>query len=72
MNFTTDLPKRDPLVSYIVASAVKCEKFFPGSNDDGPVYRMHAVILKKRDRKLDLPATIEAQNHSLRNCIDSE
>ena len=45
MNFTTDLPKRDPLVSYIVASAVKCEKFFPGSNDDGPVYRMHAVIL---------------------------
>ena len=49
MNFTTDLPKRDPLVSYIVASAVKCEKFFPGSNDDGPVYRMHAVILKKRD-----------------------
>jgi len=72
MNFTTDLPKRDPLVSYIVASAVKCEKFFPGSNDDGPVYRMHAVILKKRDRKLDLPATIEAHNHSLRNCIDSE
>jgi len=72
MNFTTDLPKRDPLVSYIVASAVKCEKFFPGSNDDGPVYRMHAVILKKRDRKLDLPATIEALNHSLRNCIDSE
>lgn len=52
MNFTTDLPKRDPLVSYIVASAVKCEKFFPGSNDDGPVYRMHAVILKKKDPKL--------------------
>lgn len=52
MNFTTDLPKRDPLVSYIVASAVKCEKFFPGSNEDGPVYRMHAVILKKKDLKL--------------------
>lgn len=52
MNFTTDLPKKDPLVSYIVASAVKCEKFFPGSNDDGPVYRMHAVILKKSDAKL--------------------
>ena len=30
MNFTTDLPKRNPLVSYIVASAVRCEKFFPG------------------------------------------
>lgn len=48
MNFTTDLPKKDPLVSYIVASAVKCEKFFPGSSKDGPCYRMHAVILKKR------------------------
>jgi hypothetical protein len=55
MNFTTDLPKKDPLVSYIVASAVKCEKFFPGSNDDGPVYRMHAVILKKKDPSLELP-----------------
>ena len=52
MNFTTDLPKKDPLVSYIVASAVKCEKFFPGSNNDGPVYRMHAVILKKKCQKL--------------------
>ena len=29
MNFTTDLPKKNPLVTYIVASAVKCEKFFP-------------------------------------------
>ena len=55
MNFTTDLPKKDPLVSYIVASAVKCEKFFPGSNNDGPVYRMHAVILKKRCAALQLP-----------------
>jgi hypothetical protein len=48
MNFTTDLPKRDPVVSYIVASAVKCEKFFPGSAKDGPCFRMHAVILKRR------------------------
>jgi hypothetical protein len=55
MNFTTDLPKKDPLVSYIVASAVKCEKYFPGSGDDGPVYRMHAVILKKCDPRLQLP-----------------
>ena len=45
MNFTTDLPKRDPLVSYIVASAVKCEKFFPGCGNEGPAYRMHAVVL---------------------------
>ena len=48
MNFTTDLPKRDPIVSYIVASAVKCEKFFPGSSKEGPVFRMHAVILTKK------------------------
>jgi len=46
MNFTTDLPKRNPLVSYIVASAVRCEKFFPGESKHGPVYRMHAVIIK--------------------------
>ena len=47
MNFTTDLPKRNPLVSYIVASAMRCEKFFPESDKNGgPVYRMHAVILK--------------------------
>jgi len=46
MNFTTDLPKRNPLVSYIVASAVRCEKFFAPSSRPGPVYRMHAVILK--------------------------
>lgn len=45
MNFTTDLPKRDPLVSYIVASAVKCEKFFPPALCDSPAFRMHAVIL---------------------------
>lgn len=45
MNFTTELPKRNPLVSYIVASAVKCEKFFPGSANDGPAFRMHAVVL---------------------------
>ena len=48
MNFTTDLPMKDPIVSYIVASAVKCEKFFPGSSKEGPVFRMHAVILTKR------------------------
>jgi hypothetical protein len=46
MNFTTDLPKRNPLVSYIVASAVRCEKFFPTGGKGGPVFRMHAVILK--------------------------
>lgn len=48
MNFTTDLPKKEPIVSYIVASAVKCEKFFPGCQNDGPVYRMHAVVLSHK------------------------
>jgi hypothetical protein len=46
MNFTTDLPKKNPLVTYIVASAVKCHKFFPNNKDIGPSFRMHAVILK--------------------------
>lgn len=53
MNFTTDLPKRNPLVSYIVASAVRCEKFFPDSSKPGPVYRMHAVILKENGIKIN-------------------
>lgn len=52
MNFTTDLPKRNPVVSYIVASAVRCEKFFADSSKPGPVYRMHAVILKENGIKL--------------------
>lgn len=45
MNFTTDLPKKDPIVSYIVASAVQCDKFFPEAHQQGPVFRMHAVTL---------------------------
>jgi hypothetical protein len=48
MNFTTDLPKKDALVSYIVASAVKSEKYFPGCSEKGPVFRMHAVMLVER------------------------
>jgi hypothetical protein len=62
MNFTTDLPKKDPIVSYIVASAVKCEKFFPGSAKEGPVFRMHAVIIKKRSKPLTRQcATVQAE-----------
>lgn len=46
MNFTTDLPKRSPIVSYIVATAVRCEKYFsPGAPFSA--FRMHAVILSK-------------------------
>ena len=51
MNFTTELPKRKPLVSYIVASAVKCERFFPNAHKEGPAFRMHAVILVKPPAK---------------------
>ena len=52
MNFTTDLPKSCPIVSYIVASAVKCDKFFPGCEKEGPCFRMHAVVLKNKGRRL--------------------
>lgn len=51
MNFTTELPKKDPLVSYIVASAMKCAKFFPGS-EMGPVFRMHAAIVFQKKTPL--------------------
>ncbi len=46
MNFTTDLPKGNPIVKYIVASAVKCAKYFPDAQREGPCFRMHAVVLK--------------------------
>ena len=46
MNFTTDLPKGNPIVKYIVASAVKCAKYFPEAQHEGPCFRMHAVVLK--------------------------
>jgi len=70
MNFTTDLPKRNPLVSYIVASAVRCEKFFPGQNKGtGPVYRMHAVILKtgKNPRGVKDPAAQAIEDANQKN-----
>jgi len=46
MNFTTDLPKGNPIVTYIVASAIKCSKFFPQAESQTPCFRMHAVVLK--------------------------
>jgi hypothetical protein len=52
MNFTTDLPKRNPVVSYIVASAIRCEKFFSEEErKNAPIFRMHAVILKIKNNK---------------------
>lgn len=50
MNFSTDLPKSNPLVTYIVASAMKCSR--PSLDKckfkEIPCYRMHAVILKNK------------------------
>lgn len=51
MNFTTSLPKKNPLVSYIVASAMRC---LPRGEERKllkhriPDYRMHAVVLHRR------------------------
>jgi len=73
MNFTTDLPKSRPFVTYIVASAVKCEKFFPNSKNEGPSFRMHAVILNqnglssyrekinKKDKDMSIASTTQTQ-----------
>lgn len=42
MNFTTDLPKKNPQVTYVVASASRSHKI---DNNDHPLYRMHAVVI---------------------------
>ena len=42
MNFTTDLPKCNAIVSYLVATASNIHS--KGGNE--PVFRMHVVILK--------------------------
>lgn len=42
MNFTTDLPKQKPLVTYVVASAMKSQQI--EENEEIPNFRMHAVI----------------------------
>lgn len=51
MNFITELPKRNPLVNYIVASAVRCEGFFTKGAAEGPTFRMHAVVLSEQKGK---------------------
>lgn len=48
MNFITELPKRNPVVNYIVASAVRCERFLQNRNEEGPVFKMHAVVLSEQ------------------------
>jgi hypothetical protein len=41
MNFTTDLPKRKPFVTYVVASAMRANMIEESENAE---FRMHAVI----------------------------
>lgn len=68
MNFTTELPKRNPVVSYIVASAIKCDKFFPQpTKNRDPIYRMHAVILKNKSliSKFDQVKQKSSTSHEL-------
>lgn len=45
MNFKTNLPKWDPLVTYIVSSATTADKSDKDFSHIKPLYRMHAVIL---------------------------
>ena len=42
MNFTTNLPKKQPYVTYVVASAMKAN--IMDNEAELPDYRMHAVI----------------------------
>lgn len=44
MNFTTDLPKKEPSVTYIVASAVRCERLTSLPSNDPSLFRMHVVM----------------------------
>lgn len=55
MNFSTDLPKGSPVVTYIVASAVKSDNLVCKESRSKPSFRMHAVVLKdKRKHSLTL------------------
>ncbi|KAL4473974.1 hypothetical protein ABPG72_000336 [Tetrahymena utriculariae] len=77
MNFTTDLPKKRPQVTYIVASSVKCQK--SQGNDkskqdnnkkEQDVYRMHAVILYKNSQtKQQQQQTDDVDNNN--NCAQA-
>lgn len=68
MNFTTSLPKKNPLVSYIVASAMRC---LPRGEERKllkhriPDYRMHAVVLHRRSGRPPLTAAQARENFVL-------
>ena len=50
MNFKTNLPKGDPIVTYIVSSAMTTNKNDYKQNEQY-LYRMHAVILSEKFRR---------------------
>jgi len=50
MNFKTNLPKGDPIVTYIVSSAATTNKYDYKASDQY-LYRMHAVILSEKIKK---------------------
>jgi len=50
MNFSTDLPKGKPLVTYIVASAVRSGKTSFRESKNKPLFRMHAVVLNDKSK----------------------
>ena len=72
MNFTTDLPKSRPYVTYIVASAVNCERFFPNSKKEGPAFRMHAVVLNKEGRSYSARRGKTGEINELEGVIQKE
>ena len=48
MNFRTELPKKNPAVVYIVASAVRCERQAVCASQSS-IFRMHVVMRHKRE-----------------------
>lgn len=48
MNFSTDLPKSKPLVTYIVASTMKPTNLVSEHSEEPLCFRMHAVVLKDK------------------------
>lgn len=58
MNFSTDLPKSKPLVTYIVASTMKPSDPVLSRSKESQCFRMHAVVLKN---KRTSQATVERQ-----------
>ena len=70
MNFTTNLPKNNSAVTYIVASAEKCQKNNQPQEDF--IYRMHAVVLFDNKQSKNEDLYILCHIRKLSNNKDSE